>query len=183
MQTKIRCLLVKLPVIRYFLRRQRWQNQFDDDVTIVPIYNTGRNLLLGTLHGTAITHYEPTCTWSWIKYLDFCEPKYILANKNFFDTKVTKLDMIGFQHLGHDETGVARVLTVNGPRSSLPHHIKIGSKCILFLAVKNGIILSRLQIYQPLPFTIRSWDDCLRWVKRYTFNPKQINGMKINNIF
>lgn len=180
MQTRLLCLLVQLPIITNFARRKRWQDRFDDEVTIVPIYNTGCNLLLGTLHGTAITHYEPTYVWSWIKYLDFCEPKYILANKNFFDTKVTKLDMIGIQHLGHDETGTARMLTASSPRDSIPYHVHIAPKCIMFLAVKKGIILGRLHVYQPLPLTIRSWDFCLRWVKRYAFNSKQIKQMKLD---
>lgn len=174
MQTRLVCVFVELPIITNYIRRKRWQDQFENDVTIIPIYNTGRSLLQGSLQDDAITYYDPAKPWQWILYSDFQEPKYILANKNFLSEKATKLDMIGIQHLGHDDTGTVRVLTMSSPRDSLPYCIQIPPKHILFLAVRKGIIVSRLRVYQHLSCKIRSWNDRLPWIRRYIFSPKQI---------
>lgn len=167
-----------MPIITNFYQRKRWQDRFGDDVTIVPIYNDGRRLFRGPLCDTAVTHYDPKKQWRWMFYRDFCEPKYILTNKNFLSEKITELDMIGIQHLGHDDAGTARILTMSGPPNSLPYDSQIPPRCIVFFAVKNGIILSRLRVHQPLPSTIRRWDERLEWIRRYVFNPTQIHKMK-----
>ena len=140
---------VEVPIIASYNYRKQWQERFDEDTTIVAIYNSGQNLFYDQKHSPTTTHYD--YEWSWLFYRYFCLPSYILANKNFCKEKAIKPDMIVIQHLGHDEFKNARILTRNCNTGAKYEHLKITAKHILYLAVKNGRILGRTCVNQYLP--------------------------------
>jgi hypothetical protein len=142
-------LIIKVPIIASYQHRKRWQERFDENTTIVAIYNSGWNLFYDQKHSPATTHYD--YQWSWIFYRNFCEPRYILANKNFSKRIPTRSDMIVIQHLGHDEFKTARILTRSCWTGARYEHVKIPARHILYIAVKNGKILGRTIVYKHLP--------------------------------
>ncbi len=166
-------LIVNVPIIKSYVYRKRWHDKFDDNVTFVAIYNNGRSLYLDPFYRSAVTHYDDK-VWEWIFYRDFCEPKFILANKNFCKEKPTKPDMIVLQHLGHDEYGNARVLTISSPARKRPEHIKIPRQHILYLAVRNGLILGNMTVFQPLPCKLFNSGYKLRPIAKWFAHAKQL---------
>lgn len=150
MQTWIIPLVINVPIIRRFEFRKQWQFLNQDAVTVA-IYNTGRHLFMDPFYKPATTHYD--YVWCWMRYRNFCESKYVLASKRFSIKKPTQKDVFKFRHLGHDVFGIAHVRLGNG-RGAGRGELEIPPQHILYLAVKNGIIVSRMLIQQPLPFRL-----------------------------
>lgn len=147
MQTWIIPLVINVPIIRRFEFRKRWQFLNQDAVTVA-IYNTGSHLFMDPFYKPAITHYD--YVWCWMRYRNFCESKYVLASKRSSAKKLTQKDVFKLRHFGHDMFGIARVRLANG-RGAGSGELEIPPQHILYLAVKKGIIVSRMLIQQPLP--------------------------------
>jgi hypothetical protein len=141
---------IQVPIISGYHRRKLWQDRFNTrDVSIVAIYNTGRNLFFDHIHSPSTTHYD--YQWSWLQFRNFSEPRFVLAKSKFPDDKPTKHDMIVLQLLGHDSVGTAVIRTRRSWARSEYVTKSIPAHHILYFAVKNGSVLSCMLVPQHLP--------------------------------
>lgn len=133
------------PIRDYHLRWLWLERLRHAKTTILAFYNTGKHLFVDPYCLPPTTYYWTE--WKWMPYADFAIADDITILHQSIGSEPSVVEHVRFQHLGHNGSKVVQMIVGN----NCNERTAISPLNVVYMATRNGIVLDKLVLFQPLP--------------------------------